>query len=262
MQFKTPVVINLANTTLSRNGLTDLYTELGVEKGVVNLHNILVKDESDGETLAEIAGRLCYKSFEPGLNKNVTKVRQGNKTYINNILESKHGSVLEHSSSTFAFLNVSRVFTHEVVRHRVGTAFSQESLRYVILDNLSSYEPDCFDDADKKYMEGVFNYLERVQLELSVVKKVDELGFKMKKILTSAFRRFAPIGLQTNIIVTGNHRAWRHIIEQRCNEHAEEEIRKVIFDVACYMNINFPSFYQDMELDYGNQFAFFKNSKI
>jgi thymidylate synthase (FAD) len=258
MQFKTPAVINLANTTLNMIGVEEFYKELGVKKSVVK-H----KSADDGEILSEIAGRMCYKSFEPGLNKNVTKVRQGNKNYINNILESKHGSVLEHSSSTFAFLNVSRVFTHEIVRHRVGTAFSQESLRYVRLTDLSAYLPDCFEEHGlAEDMMDYFYDAEKAQRKLAEITKVDELGFKMKKILTSAFRRFAPIGLQTNIIVTGNHRAWRHIIEQRCNEHAEEEIRKVVFQVANFMKINFDSFYQDMELDFGNQFAYFKNSKV
>src|SRR5262245_24717498 len=93
-------------------------------------------DGADGsgesaETLIEFAGRLCYRSWEPGLNPNVRKIRTDRGEYFENLLASGHGSVLEHANFTFVFHHVSRVFTHELVRHRAGSAFSQESLRYV-----------------------------------------------------------------------------------------------------------------------------------
>src|SRR3954467_3917257 len=85
------------------------------------------------ETLVEFAGRACYRSWEPGLNPNVTRVRTDQREYFENILRSAHGSVLEHASWSFALRDVSRVATHEIVRHRAGAAYSQESLRYVRL---------------------------------------------------------------------------------------------------------------------------------
>ena len=84
---------------------------------------------SAGEVLVEFAGRACYRSWEPGLNPNVTKIRTERRAYFANILSSGHGSVMEHASYSFALRNVSRVATHEIVRHRAGSAFSQESLR-------------------------------------------------------------------------------------------------------------------------------------
>src|SRR5690606_13837790 len=85
------------------------------------------------EMLVEFGGRACYRSWEPGLNPNVTRVRTDRMEYFANILRSAHGSVLEHANYSFALRNVSRVFTHELVRYRAGSAFSQESLRYVRL---------------------------------------------------------------------------------------------------------------------------------
>ena len=64
-----------------------------------------------------------------GANPNVSKVRADRREYFANILRSAHGSVLEHANYSFALRNVSRVLTHELVRHRAGSAFSQESLR-------------------------------------------------------------------------------------------------------------------------------------
>jgi thymidylate synthase (FAD) len=80
---------------------------------------------NEGELLAEFAGRICYRSWEPGLNANVTRIRTDREAYFANVLQSFHGSVLEHANYSFAFRQVSRVFTHELVRHRAGSAFSQ-----------------------------------------------------------------------------------------------------------------------------------------
>ena len=44
--------------------------------------------------LAEFMGRLCYRSFEPGLNPNVTRVRPNNAAHLKNIIATGHGSVL------------------------------------------------------------------------------------------------------------------------------------------------------------------------
>ena len=65
---------------------------------------------NDAQDLAEFAGKMCYRSWEPGLNPNVRKVRDDQDAYLQNILRQQHGSVLEHVSFTFVLHNVSRVF--------------------------------------------------------------------------------------------------------------------------------------------------------
>ncbi len=56
--------------------------------------------------LVEFGGRACYRSWEPGLNANVTKVRTDQREYFANILRSAHGTVLEHANYSFALRNV------------------------------------------------------------------------------------------------------------------------------------------------------------
>lgn len=262
MRIVKPRVFLLAETQVDYDGYDAMLKELGLT------HE---SDASTGsESLIECMGRLCYRSFGDGEgNPNITRTRKGNANYIKNILESRHGSVLEHGTVTFAFINVTRVFTHELVRHRVGTAFSQESLRFVRLTDLGFVYPSAFEvdltdeqkaDVRKTAVETV-QELENVQKRLTDIFKMDNKSFSVKKIITSALRRLAPIGLATNIGVTGNHREWRHIIEQRCSPSAEEEIRLVISDVAQQLKSKFPNIYQDMHAD-GEGAWRFDNSRI
>ncbi|HKH79664.1 MAG TPA: FAD-dependent thymidylate synthase, partial [Solirubrobacteraceae bacterium] len=66
-----------------------------------------------GELIVEFGGRACYRSWEPGLNPNVTRIRTDRREYFANILRSGHGSVLEHANWSFALRNVSRVFCYD-----------------------------------------------------------------------------------------------------------------------------------------------------
>ena len=208
--------------------------------------------ESDGESLVMAAGKACYRSWQPGLNPNVTRTRNDARDYIGNIIGTGHGSVLEHTSVSFLIYNVSRVFTHELVRHRVGTAFSQESLRFVRLADIDFWIPQVLRDEDNETGEGValikeaVEYLESVQERLAKIYQIDERkSFAMKKKLTSAFRRVAPIGLATCIVFSMNLRTARHLIPLRTSRHAEEEIRLVFSQIAEILVERFPHVFQD-----------------
>ena len=215
-------------------------------------------DQCDGELLTELAGRRCYLSFKEGLNPNVTKLRHDNEAYLKNIIDSGHGSVLEHVNTVWAFENVSRVFTHELVRHRVGIAISQESLRYVRLTDFDFWIPPIIGKSTAAvtiFIEAI-KYLQTVQKELARLFDIDNKSFKDKKELTSAFRRLAPMGLATGIVWSANLRALRHVIEMRTSIHAEEEMRIVFSKVAELCADNWPMIFQDMKKDEQSQYTF------
>jgi thymidylate synthase (FAD) len=227
---------------------------------------------NDAEILTEVAGRLCYKSFNTELNPNITRVREGNKQYLANVMKQKHGSIFEHATVTLALLDVSRVLTHELVRHRPGVGFSQESQRFVRLDTFDMYIPDLTDAFSELYdhlperQMSKEDWVQNTQakyieaLETVKGKATDELGdliqgmgldeagvpFHVKKSITSALRRFIPSGVNTNIIITTNHRMWRHIIENRTAPGAEQEIVEVFGAVAEMFLVRYPNIYQDM----------------
>lgn len=218
---------------------------------------------SDSEMLVEFMGRLCYRSWKPGLNANVKKVREGNYDYLANIIKSQHGSCLEHASVSFVFADVSRVFTHELCRHRAGVAISQESLRFVRLDDIGFWAPTIIreDEHAMTIFSKTVEELERLQKELAQYFKLDDEGvsFTRKKTVTSAMRRIAPDGLATTIGWTANFRTLRHVIEMRTSRHAEEEIRLVFGAVARRCRERFPNFFGDMKsesIDGYEEFSF------
>lgn len=213
--------------------------------------------------ISEFMGRLCYRSFKPGLNANVKKVREGNDIYLENILESKHGNVLEHCSISFVFHNVSRVFTHELVRHRVGTAISQESLRYVRLTDLGLWLPAWANASPeiKKLFEETFETLGELQKSLAETLRLDDMPFSEKKKMTSFMRRAAPIGLATTIGWTTNLRNLRFVLQQRTSVHAEEEIRIVFQEVAHIVKSEAPNSFQDMIINNLGE-CVFENEKV
>src|SRR5580698_654016 len=162
MHETTPTVFLIARPSIDFEGMRAYLEDVGGESW---LEGRLAEEQgvNAGELLLEFGGRACYRSWEPGLNPNVTKIRTDRREYFANILRSGHGSVLEHASYSFEFRNVSRVFTHELVRHRAGSAFSQESLRYVRLADIGFRVPPALEPVREQVLSLV-ETLEEFQL--------------------------------------------------------------------------------------------------
>ncbi len=202
--------------------------------------------EVGAEQLCEAAGRLCYMSFGKG--------RKNHAEYMAHILESAHGSVLEHAVWNFVITGVSRSFTHELVRHRAGFGYSQLSQRYVDETTADFIEPDCI--AADPALHAVWRAAIE-QAHQAYVRLVEGLQRHFagepdptlrRKLARQAARSVLPNATETKIFVTANARALRHFIEARANEHAEVEIRKVAIKVLRIMQQEAPSIFGDYEL--------------
>lgn len=247
MEFIEPEVYMIAETKTDPEQLRAALTSIGNKTALDWFSKTKAESKSEGELLIEVAGRICYKSFGLGLNPNVTKIRQNSQEYIDNTLAKGDGSIFEHATCTFAFLNVSRVFTHELVRHRAGVAISQESLRYVRPGSGIRFwlPPDL--EAQRKEIKSIVEDVERDYRKLEQSFEWDRINFDVKKRITSALRRILPDGMATSIIWTANHRTIRHVITMRTAEGAEVEIRYVFDKVARIMKEKFPLIYRDFE---------------
>jgi thymidylate synthase (FAD) len=218
---------------------------------------------SAGEILCSFYAKLCYSSLSLGKNKNITRIRAIRDNILATI-DSGHGSVFEHCQLNFVVRDCSRVYTHEQVRHRVGTAYSQTSGRYVRNDTLKVVidpilEPayDLVEEA-RVYLESWYKKMEE-RLKIN-----DEKSFSKKKKLTSAMRRMLPNGQANELGFSLNLRSLRHLIELRTSEHAEWEIRSIYNQVYALVKDKYPTMFVDAKIEIKDELSeiTFKNKKI
>jgi len=201
------------------------------------------------EMLTEIAGRTCYMSFGKG--------RKSNQEYVENILDSKHGSVLEHAVWCLLITGVSRALTHELVRHRAGFSYSQLSQRYVDESEASYVVPPLYQENEelrRKWQETI-EAIRKAYLELGeatvehVQRKHPEMAPRdRRKWARQAARSILPNACETKIFVTGNSRAWRHFLELRGSPHADSEIRLLAVEVCRLLKQESPNIFRDVEI--------------
>jgi thymidylate synthase (FAD) len=201
------------------------------------------------EVLAEVAGRTCYMSFGKG--------RKSNQEYLENILSSKHGSVLEHAVWNLLITGVSRSLTHELVRHRAGFGYSQLSQRYVDEGDARYVVPPLYQEnkeLQQKWQQTI-DLIRKAYTELAeattqyVQQKHPEMPPRdRRKWARQAARSILPNACETKIFVTGNSRAWRHFLELRGSPHADTEIRLLAVEVYKALKKESPNIFRDIEL--------------
>lgn len=180
-------------------------------------------------TLLQFAGQLCYLA----LGKRRTPFRSI-REYLAKIMTERHGSVLEHASASFVFLGVSRAFTHELVRHRAGCAYSQVSQRYVGPEHVRFVLP--FEDLQNKRLTAQFKrdiddnygqYMTRIAILREEFPRLpEELERDYRKRVQSAARSVLGNYTEAPIIMTANYRAWLHVFAMRCGKYADVNIRR------------------------------------
>lgn len=244
MRFVQPTVYLVAEPDINYHQILQYLATIEGQEWASN--DKLLGEES--ATLVEAAGRICYRSWTPGLNANVSKTRTDQKAYIANLIAKRHGSVLEHANFTFIFSGVSRVFTHELARHRSGCAMSQESLRFMRHDDDIPFTTTGENVMDAELSPAFANA--EAEYFTSCEENINENdSFSEKKWVTSALRRSLPMGMATEVMWTANARALRHIIDVRTAEGAECEMRRVMTDVCDTLQGKHPTLFGDFSDD-------------
>lgn len=255
----------------------------GVKKFLTDSDNLEFWDDivsarsdglSDAEIMSSLFAKMCYRSLTVKHNSNVTRVRDIEPN-LKNMFNTGHGSVFEHVWFNFIVDDCSRVFTHELVRHRVGTAFSQTSGRYCRIDQLNIVWDPILDPVkdlwnshlaltedliyltecklglrkpnDKQPGADPEHYIKArkvtwegpASLELKWVPD-DAFNFEKRKKITSAIRRIAPNGQENEIGFSVNLRALRHTMLMRTAAFAEWEIRYVFAEIYHALKLQFP----------------------
>ncbi len=170
----------------------------------------------DPEKVVYVAARLCYSRL-PIRDIEEEANYKSPKDLIRRLKKSGHLSVFEHASFTFALEGISRVTTHQLVRHRIAS-YSQRSQRYVDESTFSYVVPpeiERMPEAKKLFEE----FMERAR---QLYSKFLELGIDKEDA-----RYILPQAVETKIIVTMNARELLHFFSLRCCRRAQWEIREV-----------------------------------
>ncbi len=221
-----------------------------VLKGAGSFKILTPKKELQEQLLRiEKSGRTCYQSVK----KDITK--SSAKKFLKMILERGHESVIEHSYMTVQFNDLSRGFTHELVRHRL-CAFSQESTRYVDYAregegvDLDAFQLKCIVPPHR-------NENKKVELEngrkLSIKEMYSEIenfyrALRKADWIPEDARQILPIGIKSQIVVSANLREWRHIFKMRTSKFAHWEIRKVMGDLLIEVQKIVPAVFDDFKV--------------
>jgi thymidylate synthase (FAD) len=190
--------------------------------------------------LIELAGRTSYQSRDKITNTSAAK-------FVEMLRKRGHESVLEHSCLTVEFNNVSRGFTHELVRHRLAS-FTQESTRYVDESDFRVVIPP-HRDKDEKLVELDLPNGEKIKVSFQEWMDLNEKMYRgLRKIGWSPedARQVLPIGIESQIVGTANFREWRHIFKLRTAPDAHWEIRQVMKNLLEDVKKRIPIIFDDL----------------
>jgi thymidylate synthase (FAD) len=176
---------------------------------------VLLRSTPDPEKTVTLAAKLCYSGLNIGeLEDAVGKIDCGK--FLDKIIKMGHTSVLEHASFTFGVEGVSRVTSHQLVRHRIAS-YSQQSQRYVKLKKEFVAPPAVSRNRKmarrfKEFIAGIHDFYE----------ELCGAGIPVEDA-----RYILPNAASTKIIVTMNARELVHFFTLRCCERAQWEIREM-----------------------------------
>ena len=169
------------------------------------------------------ACRTCYSELDPqeifrrAVAGEVDPAKQ--QKLIQGVIESGHGSTIEHIVFTFGISGVSRTLSHQLVRHRAGVAFDQQSQRYVTFKGASTMLPASIEDADEDVLEA---YKGAVEGSMGVYGDLVSAGIPAEDA-----RFVFPNATRTNLVMTTNLRALIHMSGLRLCTMAQWEIRRL-----------------------------------
>jgi thymidylate synthase (FAD) len=182
-------------------------------------------------------------------NSNITNKERA----IKNIIKKKHLSILEHITISFEIIT-DRATTHEIVRHRIGMSYSQESQRYVnYRDKLTVIVPTTFLHTSMDPLMGN-DLMGNAQDNDLFINPVVQAYKAYKNMLNDAYkpedaRCILPNCTATRIFITANFRALLHFFELRCSEKAAPEIRKIACDLRDQLASLYPVVFDNNNLN-------------
>lgn len=188
--------------------------------------------------LIERAARTCYLS-DPSDEPSDEFVKRVS-------LQKGHESVIEHASATFRVI-CDRGVTHEIVRHRIGVAYSQESTRFC------NYSKDKHDKQIRVIrppgLGGIAAQAWKVSMEIAEKAYLDMLEAGCSPQIA---RSVLPNSLKTEIVITMDFRAWRHFLKLRTAKAAHPQMREIASQIGYILAKECPALFGEYAEGAGN----------
>jgi len=203
----------------------------------------IIEDMPNGaEALKKLerAGRTAYKSEERITEDSAEK-------FVAMVIRRGHTSVLEHCSASVRII-CDRGVSHEIVRHRIGVAYTQESTRYCNYgtgDDGVTFISPCFWPANNPYSEIVSAtrvwWEEAMENAESAYLRLLECGATPQQA-----RSVLPNSLKTEIVCTYTFRAWRHFFGLRTDKAAHPQMRQIAVPLLAEFRRRIPVVFDDV----------------
>lgn len=181
----------------------------------------LISYTPEPEKVVALAARLCYSPSS--ITELLQKLDSSDiESFLDKIMSLGHHSVLEHAAFTFGIEGISRVTSHQLVRHRLAS-FSQQSQRYVShKDEFTSIMPDTI--ADNVEARQIFAFMSET-VHKAYAQLVD-MGIPPEDA-----RYILPNATETKIVMSMNARELLHFFALRCCQRAQWEIREMAVEM-------------------------------
>lgn len=227
----TATVVLLATSIVYRSRFVDTpYIEHPFPSDV---ETVMAADE-----LAEFAARSCDQSWQPD--------RPTNHEYLRRMIVQEDYSALEHASATFWIVGISRSLASELTKHS-GLAYSQLSQRHADPIFFGYVMPPAYRDS-REATEAVEDISDDA---------ADAYGFLVGHGVANglslqeakdAARCVLPNCTETTLVVTGNMRTWRDVIDKHNRPSADAEIRELTQEILRRLKEVAPNSFQDMNI--------------
>lgn len=199
------------------------------EKSEVDPRAVLIDYTEDAAKNVATAARLCYSSEgAEKLRKDMTEKEKNEM--INKVLNLGHYSTLEHSFFSFHIV-CSRVTSHQLVRQRIGVAYSQRSQRYVDEGEFSYVTPPSIEKSNTSVEEKFHDHYAETR-ELYQEMREEEIPAEDARFILPA--------VKTNLIASYNARSLYHLFKLRCCQRAQWEIRTLAEQMRQQVKTKFP----------------------
>ncbi len=180
--------------------------------------------------LIERCGRIAYQS-----QNKITK--DSAEKFVRRLIEQGHESVLEHSTITIQFDNVSIGFSRELNRHRL-ISVTEKSTRYVTEKEFNFVFPPTTNPNEFSEYEETVKDIKAVYTWL-----------RSLKVPAEDARQILPLGIATQLVVTANFREWRHILKLRTRKESHWEMRYVMRNLLKDLQKKIPVIFDDIYVE-------------